>query len=232
MKSFVRNYLIFILGVYFLSAGIVLIVRSMLGTTPISSINYVLSLNTPLSLGTCTFLVNAMLILGQFWLIRDRWTRRDVAEILLQLPFSVLFGLFIDLNMWLTHAVHPQCYAMSLALLAAGCLSQAVGVVLEIKPRVAMMSGEGFVKYASLRYGTDFGRLKVVFDVSLVTAAVILSYLCSRRIEGVREGTFVAAFATGFLVNFLNRRIMTRAVLRRVVPQRIRRGVHRFNTTR
>ena len=72
MKNIIRNYLIFISGVYFLSAGIVFIVRSMLGTTPISSINYVLSLNTPLSLGTCTFLVNVALILGQFWLIRDR----------------------------------------------------------------------------------------------------------------------------------------------------------------
>lgn len=226
MKNIIRNYLIFISGVYFLSAGIVFIVRSMLGTTPISSINYVLSLNTPLSLGTCTFLVNVALILGQFWLIRDRWSRRDAVEILLQIPFSLLFGLFIDLNMWLTHAVHPQHYAMSLALLAAGCLAQAVGIVLEIKPRVAMMSGEGFVKYASQRYGRDFGRLKVAFDVSLVTAAALLSYLCARRIEGVREGTFVAALATGFLVNFLNRRIMTRAMLRRIVPERIRRAVH------
>ena len=226
MKNIVRSYLIFVLGVYFLSAGIVFIVRSMLGTTPISSINYVLSLNTPLSLGTCTFLVNVALILGQFWLIRDRWSRRDAVEILLQVPFSLLFGLFIDLNMWLTHAVHPQHYAMSLLLLAVGCLAQAVGIVLEIKPRVAMMSGEGFVKYASQRYGKDFGRLKVAFDISLVTAAAILSYLCAHRIEGVREGTFVAALAPGFLVNFLNRRIMTRSMLRRIVPERIRRTVH------
>lgn len=70
MKSTTVRYLVFIIGLYFLSLGIVFIVRSTLGTTPISSINYVLSLNTPITLGMATFLINMLLILGQFWLIR------------------------------------------------------------------------------------------------------------------------------------------------------------------
>ena len=70
IKELLKKYSVFILGLYFLAVGIVLIVRSALGTTPISSVNYVLSLNTPLSLGTWTFIVNVLLILGQFWLIR------------------------------------------------------------------------------------------------------------------------------------------------------------------
>mgnify|MGYP002711705506 CR=1 FL=1 len=66
MKDVFKRYLVFVIGLYFLAAGIVLIVRSALGTTPISSINYVLSLNSPLSLGTCTFLINMLLILGKY----------------------------------------------------------------------------------------------------------------------------------------------------------------------
>lgn len=38
MKSIIKRYLVFVLGLYFLAAGVVLIVRSALGTTPISSI--------------------------------------------------------------------------------------------------------------------------------------------------------------------------------------------------
>ena len=91
MKDVFKRYLVFVIGLYFLAAGIVLIVRSALGTTPISSINYVLSLNSPLSLGTCTFLINMLLILGQFWIIRKNKTRQDTIEILLQLPFSFIF---------------------------------------------------------------------------------------------------------------------------------------------
>ena len=174
MKTLTGKYLLFVVGLYFLSAGIVLILRSSLGTTPISSMNYVLSLHTPLTLGTWTFVVNMLLIGGQFWFIRDCMTRREAIEILLQIPFSFLFAAFIDFNMALTQGLRPPHYAAAVALVAAGCLVQAVGVVFEIKPRVTMMSAEGFVHYASRRYGKDFGKFKVAFDVSLVALAVIL----------------------------------------------------------
>ena len=38
---------------------------------------------------------------------------------------------------------------------------QSIGVVLELKPRVAMMSAEAFVKYASRHYNKEFGKFKV-----------------------------------------------------------------------
>lgn len=210
------KYLLFSVGLYLLAAGIVLIVRSSLGTTPVSSVNYVLSLHSPLSLGTWTLLINVVLMAGQFWLVRDRMTRRAAVEILLQLPFSLLFALFIDCNMALTAGVRPEGYAAAFALLALGCVVQAVGVVLEIKPRVVMMSAEGFVDCAARRYGKDFGKLKVRFDLMLVLSAVLISWLFARRVEGVREGTFVAACTTGYIVTFLNRKVMTRAMLHRV----------------
>ena len=147
MKDVFKRYLVFVIGLYFLAAGIVLIVRSALGTTPISSVNYVLSLNSPLSLGTCTFLINMLLILGQFWVIRKNKTRQDTIEILLQLPFSFIFSAFIDFNMALTSNLHPDNYGMSIALLLTGCMIQSIGVVLELKPKVAMMSAEAIVSH-------------------------------------------------------------------------------------
>ena len=221
MKKILKRYLLFVVGLYFLSAGIVLILRSSLGTTPISSVNYVLSLNTAFSLGTWTFLINLLLIVGQFWFVRDRMNRRATVEILLQIPFSFLFGLFIDVNMVLTETLQPQHYILSIVLLLLGCLIQAVGVVLEIKPRVAMMSAEGFVSDASRRYNKDFGKMKVLFDVSLVTLALVLSLVLAHKIEGVREGTIIAACITGYIVSFLSNRILTRATLRKILPAKI-----------
>ena len=199
MKELLKKYLIFVIGLYFLAAGIVLIIRSALGTTPISSINYVLSLNSSLSLGTC-----------------NNKSKRDIIEILLQLPFSFIFSAFIDLNMLLTSGVHPSNYGMSIALLLIGCLVQSIGVVLEIKPHVAMMSAEGFVKYASRSCNKEFGKFKVYFDVTLVTSAVILSLILSQRVEGVREGSIIAACITGYLVSFLNQKIMTQKTLHKL----------------
>lgn len=214
-KNIILRYLTFITGLYFLSLGIVLIVASSLGTTPISSVNYVVTLHTPITLGTATFLINVLLIAGQFWLIRSGLgTRKDRIEILLQLPFSLVFSIFIDINMAFIGSVEPTSYPMALAMLGAGCLSQATGVVLELKPNVAIMSAEGFVKYAARRYNKDFGRLKVIFDVVLVSSALLLGIACSGHIEGVREGTVIAALSTGFIVSFLSRHVFTRAVLR------------------
>lgn len=215
IKNIILRYLTFITGLYFLSLGIVLIVASSLGTTPISSVNYVVTLHTPITLGTATFLINVLLIAGQFWLIRSGLgTRKDRIEILLQLPFSLVFSIFIDINMAFIGSVEPTSYPMALAMLGAGCLSQATGVVLELKPNVAIMSAEGFVKYAARRYNKDFGRLKVIFDVVLVSSALLLGIACSGHIEGVREGTVIAALSTGFIVSFLSRHVFTRAVLR------------------
>lgn len=217
-RDVIKRYLVFVLGLYFLAAGIVLIVHSALGTTPISSVNYVLSLNTPLTLGTCTFIINMVLIVGQFWLVRDNKSRQDTIEILLQIPFSFIFSAFIDFNMVLANDLRPSGYGMSIALLLVGCLVQSIGVVLELKPRVAMMSAEAFVKYASRRYNKEFGQFKVYFDVTLVTFAVVLSLLFTQSIEGVREGSLIAACLTGYIVSFLNHKIMTRKMLYKLVP--------------
>ena len=217
MKDVIKRYLVFVLGLYFLAAGIVLIVRSALGTTPISSINYVLSLNSPLSLGTCTFIINMLLILGQFWIIHKNRSRQDTIEILLQMPFSFIFSAFIDFNMAMTSDLHPANYGMSIALLLTGCMIQSIGVVLELKPKVAMMSAEAFVKYASRHYNKEFGKFKVCFDITLVTLAVILSLILTQGIQGVREGSLIAASITGYIVTFLNQKIMTRKTLHRLL---------------
>lgn len=218
MKKILEKYLVFVVGLYFLAVGIVLIVRSALGTTPISSVNYVLSLNTPLTLGAWTFIVNVLLIMGQLWLVRKVGSRQDVIEILLQIPFSFIFSAFIDFNMIITTGLHPNDYLMSLALLIIGCVIQSIGVVLEIKPRVAMMSAEGFVKYASRYCNKEFGKFKVYFDITLVSLAVVISLMFTQRIEGIREGSFIAACITGYIVTFLNQKIMMRKMLHRLFP--------------
>lgn len=219
--SLLKRYLVFVAGLYFLAMGVTLIIRSALGTTPISSINYVLSINTPLSLGFWTFVINMLMILVQLWLTRGQYgTRKDRIEILLQIPFSFIFSAFIDFNMFLLKDLTPANYGMSLQFLLLGCIIQAIGVVLEIKPKVAMMSAEGLVKYLSQRCHKEFGNVKVYVDVSLVTIAVLLSLAFTMRIEGIREGSIIAATMTGYIVKFLNYKIMTRKMLYRLIPYR------------
>ena len=217
MRNWIIRYAVFIIGLYFLTLGVVLIIRSSLGTSPISSFSYVLSLNTPLTLGMATFILNMLLIAGQFWFLRGIGTRRDYMEIMMQIPFSLLFSAFLDINMYLFRGMTPESYAGALAFLAVGCLIQAFGVVLEIKPNVVAMSGEGFVKYAARRFGKDFGRVKVMVDVGLVLLAVVTSLAMTHSILGVREGTLVAALGVGLLVSFINTRLISHIPVHRIL---------------
>ena len=80
------------------------------------------------------------------------------------------------------------------------------------------MSAEGFVKYASRYCNKEFGKFKVYFDITLVSLAVVISLMFTQRIEGIREGSFIAACITGYIVTFLNQKIMTRKMLHRLFP--------------
>ena len=57
-----KRYIIFIIGLYINSFGVSLITKAMLGTSPISSIPYVLSLNFPFSLGQFAIFFSLFLI--------------------------------------------------------------------------------------------------------------------------------------------------------------------------
>lgn len=81
MKNLILRYLVFSTGLYCLSLGMVLIVASSLGTTPISSLNYVLSLNTPLTLGGATFIFNMAFIIWQFLLAWHHASKKDYSLI-------------------------------------------------------------------------------------------------------------------------------------------------------
>ena len=51
-----KRYIIFLIGLFVNSLGVSLITKANLGTSPISSIPYVLSLNFPLTLGNFTII--------------------------------------------------------------------------------------------------------------------------------------------------------------------------------
>ena len=64
----IKRYFIFLVGLFVNSLGVSLITKGNLGTSPISSIPYVLSLNFPFSLGNFTIVFSLLLIFLQFLL--------------------------------------------------------------------------------------------------------------------------------------------------------------------
>lgn len=197
----VKRYIIFLIGLFINSLGVSLITKADLGTSPISSIPYVLSLNFPMTLGQFTIIFSILLIIIQLFILRKNFK----AEHLLQIPISILFGYFIDLTMVLLGFVHPEAYGLKIIYLLIGCVILGFGVYMEVLANVAMLPGESFVRAVSTTWNTNFGNTKVAFDVSLSVIAAALSFLFVHRLEGVREGTIIAALLVGFIARLLGR---------------------------
>ncbi len=202
MSSFQR-WRLFFFATMVQSAGIALVVKSLLGTSPISSLPYVMSLNFPWTLGETTFAVNMVFFVAQILLLR-----RDFKTVqLLQVPVTLAFAAFIDVFMQVFAGVRPESYLAAQALLIGGTSLIALGVAGQGIADVLMLAGEGIV-YAVARYfRLDFGRVKVANDVLLVSLAAILSLYETGTIEGIREGTLISALVTGIIARFFLRHL-------------------------
>lgn len=196
-----KRYIIFLIGLFINSLGVSLVTKASLGTSPISAIPYVLSLNLPFTLGEFTIIFSILLIFLQLLILR----RNFKPEHILQIPISVVFGYFIDLTMILLNFINPQFYAAKLIYLILGCIVLGFGVYLEVLANVAMLPGESFVRAVSTTWKTEFGITKVAFDVSMTVIAAILSLIFSHKLEGVREGTIIAALLVGFIARLFGR---------------------------
>lgn len=196
-----KRYVIFLIGLFINSLGVSVITKVDLGTSPISSIPYVLSLNFSLSLGEFTILFSILLIALQILILRKNFNPVD----LLQIPVSLAFGYFIDVCMALLTFVHPELYVVKVLCLLAGCIILGIGVYMEMLADVLMLPGESFVRAVVFQWKTEFGLTKIIFDVSMAVIAGILSFIFTGRLEGVREGTVVAALLVGFIARTLGR---------------------------
>lgn len=199
-----KRYLIFLVGLFVNSLGVSLITKANLGTSPISSIPYVLSLNFPFTLGNFTIFFSIFLIVLQLIILRKNFK----LEHILQIPVSIIFGYFIDLTMILFSWVNPEAYIMKIVYLLMGCLILGVGVYMEVLADVVMLPGESFVRAIVLTWKTNFGTTKICFDVSMSVIAAVLSFIFAGRLAGVREGTVIAALLVGFIARLIGKKLV------------------------
>ena len=90
-RELTARYLFFIAGLFVNAFGISLIIKANLGSSPISSLPYTLSLKFPVTLGQFTLLLNAVLIAGQIWLLKKDFRKEQFLQ-----SRTILFSFFID----------------------------------------------------------------------------------------------------------------------------------------
>ena len=199
----IKRYIFLLAGLFVNGLGVSFITKAGLGTSPITSIPYTLSLGFTPTVGMFTLVFNIFLVILQVILLRRNFQLQN----LLQLPIIALFSFFIDLTMSLLGFMQPETYAMKVVSLIVGCVILGFGVFMEMVANVAMLPGEATVRAVSDVFSTDFGKTKIAFDSSMTVIAAILSFIMFRHLDGVREGTIVAAILVGFIARLFKKYI-------------------------
>lgn len=200
-KELIKRYCIFLIGLFINSFGVSFVTKSNLGTSPISSIPYVLSLDFVPTLGVFTILFSLLLIALQIVILGKNFQKIN----LLQIPVSILFGYFIDFSMILLKGIAPENYVYRVISLIVGCLILGFGVYIEVIADVVMLPGEAFVKAITTRFHTEFGLTKVCFDASMTIIAGTLSFIMFATLNGVGAGTVIAALIVGMIARFFGK---------------------------
>ena len=206
----------FTIGVIINAFGVAIITKAALGTSPISSVPYVLSLRFVPSLGQFTFVMNLFFIAAQVVLRGRNFPPVQFLQIVVNLVFSA----FIDVGMKLLWWFEPDFLPVKLVALVLGCAVLGCGISIEVAPDALLVPGEGLVGTLSEKLNKRFGSVKIGFDLTLVAIALILSFIFFRGINGLGLGTIISALIVGRFVNLCNAHLplIARIRLLRAVP--------------
>lgn len=197
-----KRYLLLLVGLSIMAFGVAFSIKASLGTSPISSVPYVVSLFTPLTVGTATITMHCVFILLQILILRKNYHPIQ----LMQLPVAFFFGYLTDFGVWAVQGITCNTYWQQWIVCLIGILLVAVGVSFEVKAGVVVLAGEGVVlAICKVLPKVKFGYMKVGFDVALVVIACVLSIVFTGRLQGVREGTVAAALLVGLIAKQLGK---------------------------
>lgn len=194
---FVKRCFVLIAGLIIMAAGVAFSVHANLGTSPISSLPYTLSvLVEPLTIGTATICMHVFLVILQIILLRKNY---DPFQ-LLQIPAAIAFGYLTDFFNWVLNDLNPALYWQQWICCVIGICLVATGVAIEVMARVICLAGEGFdLAVCQVCPKLKFSTMKIIFDVTLVVISCILGLAFTGQLQGVREGTVAAAICVGLL---------------------------------
>ena len=191
-----REVAVYIVGLFVLSSGVTLSIRSGLGVSPVSSLPYIISVILGASVGMVVAVVMLLLVLVQVMLLRSRFKLANLS----QLATSVVFGFFVDFVMLLTRHIMPEAYWLRAGLLAFSVFLLASGIAIMMQTKITPLPFESMVAAVAHVTGFRFHILKVVLDSTFAASALTLSLLFLGEIHGVREGTILTALFVGRLL--------------------------------
>lgn len=201
-KNIIGRYMLFLIGLFIASMGVAFLTKAGLGTSPVASVPYSLSLVWAVfTLGGWLNLLSVLQIIVQVLLLRKKC---KPVEIIIEIVFAFAYGYMTDLSCWLIKGIEVDTYIQQLIFMLLGCFILAFGIWIHLKGAVAMLPGEAMNRAVSMVTGKKYENVKICFDIIYILIAAIICLVFLGRLEGVREGSIFAAVAVGSIIKIYN----------------------------
>ncbi len=197
----ILRFIFLCLGLTIMAFGVAFSIKADLGISPISTVPYVTSLISDLSVGTTTIIMNFLFVLIQIGILRRQY---DWFQFL-QFPAAVVFGTMIDVAEYLLQGLSVSNYPEEWLFCIIGIVLIALGISVEVMANLVTTAGEGIVLAICKVAPVKFGNMKMGFDITLVCISVVLSLVFLGSVEGVREGTLAAMIFVGQITKVTNK---------------------------
>ena len=199
----IKRYGIFLIGLFVALLGVAFSTKAGLGTSPVASVPYSVSLvNHALSFGWWLNVLSLIQITVQVALLRKRC---KPIEIIIQTAVAFLYGYLTDFSCRILNGVQPAAYVARFAVMLVGCIVLALGIWIQYQGGVAMMPGEAMNRAISIVTGKRYENVKVFFDVLYILIATVICLAFIGKLAGVREGSVIAALLVGNIIKLYNR---------------------------
>lgn len=202
-NNIVGRYILFLIGLFIASMGVAFSTKAGLGTSPVASVPYSVSLISGLlSFGGWLNLWSVIQITIQVIILKGKV---NYLEIGIQTVLAFVYGYLTNFSCWLIKGLQVNSYASQLFYLAVSCFVLALGLWIQFKGGVAMLPGEAMNRAISQVTGKKYENVKIFFDILYIVLAVIVCMIFIGRLEGVREGSIIAAIVIGNIIKLYNK---------------------------
>lgn len=197
----IRRILLYVVGLFILTLGVSISIRSDLGVSPVSSVPLVLGRVLGVEVGNMTIVVFCAYVLIQIAILRKdfRWIQ------LLQVVCAVLFGKFVTLTSSLIAGWEPQSYLERLGMILLSTVVIAIGIKLYLTANLVPQASDGLVQTLCAKYHWKLANVKNACDLASVAVAASVSLLATGGLIGLREGTLITALGVGRVLWLINR---------------------------
>lgn len=201
-SDIIFRYSLFLIGLFIASMGVAFSTKGGIGTSPVASIPYSVSLvSTIFTFGGWLNLLSVIQITIQVALLRSRC---KPVEIVIQTVLAFVYGYLTNLSCYLIRNLNADTYFWQFTYMMIGCFVLGLGLWIQFMGGVAMLPGEAMNRAISIVTNKRYENIKVFFDIFYIVIAAVICYVFLGKLAGVREGSIVAAILVGNIIKLYN----------------------------